>query len=212
MSAEPATPGGEPSVRIVLAEDEGMIRDAFGQLLELQPGIEVLARAADGAAALDAARALRPDVLLTDIEMPVMTGLELAEAVRDEGLGCRVLIVTTFARPGYLRRAMDAGVAGYVLKAAPVAELVGALRTVRAGGRVLAPELALMTWEAPVALTDRERDVLRLAEQGLPNRQIARALHLAEGTVRNYLSEAITKLQARNRTEAAAAARDRGLL
>ncbi|HUG85631.1 MAG TPA: response regulator, partial [Euzebya sp.] len=150
------------SISVVLAEDEGMIRDAFAQLLDLQPGVSVLARAADGAEALAAARQHQPDVVLTDIEMPTMTGLELAEAIRDEGLACRVLIVTTFARPGYLRRALDAGVAGYVLKAAPVADLVAALRTVTDGGRVIAPELAVMAWEAPVTLTDREREVLRL--------------------------------------------------
>lgn len=206
-------PGGVVGpVTVVLAEDEGMIRDAFAQLLGLQAGVEVLASCADGAEALAAARHLRPDVVLTDIEMPVMTGLELAEAVRDEDLPSRVLIVTTFARPGYLRRAMDAGVAGYVLKAAPIADLVAALHTVRDGGRVVAPDLAVLMWEAPVGLTDRERDVLRLAEQGLPNREIAGQLHLAEGTVRNYLSDAISKLHARNRTEAASIARDRGLL
>ena len=209
MTAE-RSPGGP--IRVVLAEDQGMIRDAFAQLLDLQPDVEVVVRAPDGLAALAAVRATCPDVLLTDVEMPGMTGLELAEAVREEGLGCRVLVLTTFARAGYLRRALDAGVAGYVLKAAPVAELVSALRTVRDGGRVVAPELALLAWDAPVALTEREREVLRLAEQGLPNRDIATRLHLAEGTVRNYLSEAISKLGARNRAEAAAAARDLGLL
>ncbi len=199
-------------VRVVLVEDEGMIRDAFGQLLDLQDDVTVVGRAADGETGLELARELDPDVVLTDIEMPGMTGLALAEAIRDEGLACRVLVVTTFARPGYLRRAMEAGVAGYVLKAAPVAELVTALRTVRDGGRVVDPELAARAWDAPAGLTERERDVLRLAEDGLPNRDIAERLHLAEGTVRNYLSAAITKLHTRNRTEAAAAARERGLL
>ncbi len=199
-------------VRVVLAEDEQMIRDAFGQLLDLQPDVEVVAGCHDGASALEAVRHHRPDVLLTDIEMPGMSGLELAEAVAAGGLAVRVVIVTTFARPGYLRRALDAGVAGYVLKAAPVADLVQALRTVRDGGRVIEPELALMAWDAPVALTERERDVLRLAEGGLPNADIAARLHLAEGTVRNYLSDAITKLHARTRGEAAAIARSRGLL
>jgi len=189
-----------------------MIRDALAQLLNLQPDVEVVASVVDGLAALETVRVHRPDVLLTDVEMPGMTGLELAEAVRDQELGCRVLVLTTFARAGYLRRALDAGVDGYVLKAAPVAELVQALRTVRDGGRVVAPELALLVWEAPVALTERERDVLRLAEQGLPNRELAAQLHLAEGTVRNYLSDAISKLGARNRAEAAAAAREQCLL
>lgn len=199
-------------VRVVLVEDEGMIRDAFAQLLDLQGDVEVVGRAADGRTGLALVRDLAPDVVLTDIEMPDMTGLELAEAVQDEDLPSRVLVVTTFARPGYLRRAMEAGVAGYVLKAAPVAELVAALRTVRDGGRVVDPALAARAWDAPAGLTTREREVLRLAEDGLPNRDIADRLHLAEGTVRNYLSAAITKLHARNRTEAAATARERGLL
>jgi two-component system response regulator DesR len=132
--------------------------------------------------------------------------------MRDQQLRTRVLVLTTFARPGYLRRALDAEVAGYVLKAAPIDELVQAIRTIHAGGRVVAPELAVLTWASSVTLTDRERDVLRLVERGLPNDEIAAALHLAKGTVRNYLSDAMGKLGARTRTEAANAARDRGLL
>lgn len=199
-------------IRVVVAEDEGMIRDAFAQLLDLQSDVEVIGRAKNGAEALQAVRDHRPEVVLTDIEMPTMTGLELAEAVRDERLPTKVVIVTTFARPGYLRRAMDAGVAGYVLKAEPIDELVQALRTVRDGGRVIAPDLAVLAWDDSVELSGRERDVLRLAEDGLPNVEIASSLHLAEGTVRNYLSDAINKLTARNRAEAAAMARRRGLL
>lgn len=199
-------------VRIVLAEDEGMIRDAFAKLLGLEPGIEVVAHVGDGEAALAALREHDPDVLVTDIEMPKMTGLALAESVRDEQLRTRVLVLTTFARPGYLRRALDAEVAGYVLKAAPIDELVRAIRTIHAGGRVVAPELAILIWDSSVALTDRERDVLRLVERGLHSGEIASTLHLAEGTVRNYLSDAMGKLGARTRTEAAHAARDRGLL
>lgn len=201
------------AVRIVVVEDEQMIRDAFTQLLDLQDDLEVVGRAGDGRAGLELIADLAPDVVVTDVEMPVMGGLELAEVVRDRHPETRVLVVTTFARPGYLRRAFDAGVAGYVLKAAPVDELVEALRTVRDGGRVVAPELAVRAWdEAPIVLTERERQVLRLAGEGLPNQQIATRLHLAEGTVRNYLSVAINKLHARNRTEAAAIARRRGLL
>lgn len=199
-------------VTVVLAEDEGMIRDAFAKLLSLAPGVEVVAHVGDGRAALAAVREHDPDVVVTDIEMPEMTGLGLAEAVREEGRRSRVLVLTTFARPGYLRRALDADVAGYLLKAAPIDELVEAIRTVAAGGRVVAPELAVLTWDAGVTLTDRERDVLRLAERGLPNGEIAATLHLAEGTVRNYLSDAMGKLGARTRTEAANAARERGLL
>lgn len=209
MTAERVEP---TPIRVVLAEDAGMIRDAFGQLLDLQPDVTVIARTANGVEALEAIRRHRPDVVLTDIEMPHMTGLELAEAIGEEGLDSRVLILTTFERPGYLRRALAAGVDGYILKAAPIAELVAALRTVHAGGRVIDPALAVMAWDADVTLTERERDVLRMAERGAPNRDIATHLHLAEGTVRNYLSDAITKLDARNRAEAATIARQRGLL
>ena len=200
------------TLRVVLAEDQSMVRGAFASLLELEPDVEVVASAADGVEALEAVRAHRPDVLLTDIEMPGMTGLDVAAELHRAGDATRVLIVTTFARAGYLRRALDAGVAGYVLKDAPVADLVAALRTVASGGRVVAPELAVAAWEAEDPLTGRERDVLRLAAEGEPNAAIADQLHLAEGTIRNHLSNAITKLGARNRTEAAARARERGWL
>ena len=189
-----------------------MIRDAFARLRSLQPEVGVVGEADDGAEALQLITALGPDVVVTDIEMPGMSGLDLAEDLAARRCATRVVILTTFARSGYLRRALDAGVAGYVLKAAPIEELVRALRQVAAGSRVFDPELAVMAWDADVGLTERERDVLRLAEDGLPNRAIAADLHLAEGTVRNYLSEAMRKLGARNRAEAASAARDRGLL
>lgn len=200
------------SLRVVLAEDQSMVRGAFGSLLELEPDVAVVASVADGVEALAAVREHRPDVLLTDIEMPGMTGLDVAAELHRTSDPTRVLIVTTFARAGYLRRALDAGVAGYVLKDAPVADLVAALRTVAAGGRVVAPELAVAAWEAADPLTSRERDVLRLAAEGEPNAAIATRLYLAEGTVRNHLSNAITKLGARNRTEAAARAREHGWL
>lgn len=199
-------------IRVVLAEDQAMVLSAFASLLDLEDDIEVVATAVDGRQALEAVREHTPDVLLTDIEMPEMSGLDLANRVAEEGLPTRVLIVTTFARAGYLRRALDAGVAGYVLKDAPIAELVEALRQAHAGGRVIAPELAVAAWGESDPLTDRERDVLRLVGDGLPNREISQRLHLAEGTVRNYLSSAILKLNARNRTEAHAIARERGLL
>jgi two-component system response regulator DesR len=213
--SDAATPPAVPSrrsIRLVLAEDQAMVRGAFASLLELEPDLQVVAAAADGDQAFAAVLEHDPDVLLTDIEMPGRTGLEVAAALRDRGVRTRVVIVTTFARSGYLRRALDAGVAGYVLKDAPVEELAAAVRDVHAGGRVIAPELAVAAWDAADPLTDRERDVLRLAGQGLPNARIATRLHLAEGTVRNYLSSAISKLGAANRTEAANRARDRGWL
>ena len=199
-------------LRVVLAEDQAMVRGAFASLLELEPDVEVVAAVEDGAAALAAVLEHDPDVLLTDIEMPGRSGLEVAAEVHRRGLRTRVLIVTTFARSGYLRRALDAGVDGYVLKDAPIDDLVAALRRVHAGGRVIDPQLAVAAWDAQDPLTDRERDVLRLAADGFPNAEIAASLHLAEGTVRNYLSTVLGKLGARNRTEAALLARERGWL
>jgi two-component system response regulator DesR len=200
------------TIRTVLAEDQGMVLGAFAALLDLEPDIDVVATAPDGDAALAAITQHRPDVLLTDIEMPGRTGLDLAAELRRRGSATRVVIVTTFARSGYLRRALDAGVAGYVLKDAPVEQLADTLRRVHSGQRVIAPELAVAAWDGQDLLTDRERDTLRLAADGRPNADIAAALHLAEGTVRNYLSSAIAKLGVRNRAEAAAIARERGWL
>jgi two-component system response regulator DesR len=151
-------------------------------------------------------------VLLADIEMPLLTGLEVAAELHRTGSRTRVVIVTTFARPGYLRRAMDAGVAGYLLKDRPVEELAAAVRTVHAGGRAIDPTLAMQAWSEPDPLTDRERAVLRLAGDGESSAAIGAVLGLSEGTVRNYLSEAIGKVGAENRTEAARIARDRGWL
>jgi two-component system response regulator DesR len=200
-------------IRVVLAEDQGMVLGALAALLALEPDLEVVGRAQDGAEALALARTLRPDVVVTDIEMPGMTGLELAQSIREEmGGAVRVVIVTTFARPGYLRRALDAGVSGYLLKEAPAEQLARALRSVHAGGRAIDPQLAADAWGDPDPLTERERQVLRRAGEGQSGPEIARALHLSEGTVRNYLSEAISKLGAGNRVEAARIARAKGWL
>jgi len=199
-------------IRVVLAEDQGMVREAFAQLLGMEPDVDVVASAADGTAALAAVREHDPDVLVTDVEMPGLTGLDLAAELRRIGARTRVVIVTTFARTGYLRRALEHGVAGYVLKDAPIDQLAGTVRRVHAGGRVIDPALAVAAWDGAEPLTDRERYVLRLAAEGLRAADIAARLHLAEGTVRNYLSTAITKLGVRNRIEAARAAADRGWL
>jgi two-component system response regulator DesR len=206
------TPAPSRRIRVVLAEDQGMVRGAFASLLEFERDLEVVATAVDGDRALAAVAEHDPDVLLTDIEMPGRTGLDVAAELHRRGAATRVLIVTTFARSGYLRRALDAGVAGYVLKDAPIADLVEAVRRVAAGLRVIAPELAVAAWDRLDPLTERERAVLRLAAEGRPNAEIATALHLAGGTVRNYLSSAIAKLGTRNRTEAANLARQRGWL
>ncbi|MFI6098049.1 response regulator transcription factor [Lentzea sp. NPDC051213] len=199
-------------IRVVLAEDQAMVRGAFAQLLDLQPDVTVVATAGDGDEALAAVAEHRPDVLLTDIEMPGRTGLDVARELSDRGDPTRVLIITTFARSGYLRRAMESGVAGYVLKDAPIAELVSALRRVHAGERVVAPELAMAAWDSSDPLTARERELLREVTTGASNADIAARLNLAEGTVRNYLSAVMAKLGARNRSEAANTARDRGWL
>lgn len=189
-----------------------MVLGALAALLELEPDLEVVARARDGKDALRLAGETRPDVVLTDIEMPNVTGLELADALRRQGHPARVIILTTFARSGYLRRALEAGAAGYLLKDSPAEHLAEAVRRVHAGLRAVDPELAAAAWDEPDPLTDRERQVLRLAAEGLSTARLAAELHLSEGTVRNYLSEAITKLHAANRTEAARIARAKGWL
>ncbi|MBM3818316.1 MAG: response regulator transcription factor [Acidimicrobiia bacterium] len=199
-------------IRVVIAEDQNMVLGALAALLEIERDIEVVGRAGHGDEALALVRALRPDVLLTDIEMPGMSGLELAQAVRGAMPLTRVVILTTFARPGYLRRALDAGVTGYVLKDAPSNRLADAIRRVHAGGRAIDAELAAEAWTASDPLTDRERHVLRLAGDGLSSHDIAAQLALSEGTVRNYLSEAIGKVGAKNRVDAARIARSRGWL
>lgn len=199
-------------IRILVAEDQAMVLGALATLLDIEDDLSVVARAANGAEALELARSEKPDVVVTDIEMPKMTGLELAAALAELDPRPRVLVVTTFARPGYLRRALEAGVSGYLLKDAPAEELAAAVRRVHAGGRAVDPELAAEAWGEADPLTDRERQVLRLAGEGRPTAAIAAELHLSEGTVRNYLSEAISKLDAANRVEAARIARQKGWL
>jgi len=200
-------------IRILIAEDQAMVRGALAALLGLEPDIEVVATAADGVEALALCEQHAPDIVLTDIEMPRMTGLELATQLAARNVACRVMIVTTFGRSGYLRRALSAGVRGFLLKDAPANALAAAIRTVHAGGRAIAPELALESWSgAQDPLTERERQVLRLAGEGASSADIARQIHLSEGTVRNYLSEAISKLGAGNRVEAYRLARDAGWL
>lgn len=200
------------AIRVVVAEDQAMVLGALAALLEMSGDLQVVAQAQNGKDALKAVADLQPDVLITDIEMPEMSGLELANEIRGRGMPTRVIVLTTFARPGYFRRAMDAGARGYVLKDRPARELADAVRRVHQGLRVVDPDLAAEAWSEPDPLTDRERQVLRLAGDGSPTSDIAERLKLSEGTVRNYLSEAISKLGAGNRTEAARIARSRGWL
>lgn len=199
-------------IRILLAEDQKLLLGAIGQLLDLEDDLAVVGRAEDGDAARRLVAETRPDIVVADIEMPGMTGLELAEWLREAQPDTRVMILTTFARPGYLRRALDAGVRGYLLKETPAEQLADAIRRIHRGERAIAPELALTAFDRADPLTDRERQVLRLAGDGMSNAEIGKRLYLAEGTVRNYLSEAIGKLDADNRIDAWRIARDQGWL
>lgn len=200
-------------IRLLLADDQDLVRGALAALLSLEPDLEVVAETGRGDNVVALAEAEAVDVALLDIEMPGATGIEAAAALRDALPHVRVLIVTTFGRPGYLRRAMDAGASGFVVKDTPAEQLAEAVRRVQAGGRVIDPQLAaesLSVGESP--LTDREREVLCVAEDGASVRAIAKALHLSEGTVRNHLSAAIGKTGAANRTEAAHIAAANGWL
>ena len=199
-------------IRIVLAEDQAMVRGALAALLGLEGDLEIVAQAGDGDAAWREVQSHAPDLLVTDIEMPGLTGLDLALKLQERASTTKVVILTTFARAGYLRRALDAGVRGYLLKDAPSAQLAQALRQVHAGGRAIDPQLAVAAWGEQDPLSERERQVLRLAGEGVKSADIAERLHLSQGTVRNYLSEAIGKLGAENRIEAYRAARAKGWL
>jgi two-component system response regulator DesR len=203
---------GRKTIRVVIAEDQGMVLGALAALLEIEGDISVVGRARDGQEALECVLKHKPDVFLTDIEMPRLTGLDVAAELKRRHIATRVVIVTTFARSGYLRRALDAGASGYLLKDHPAEQLADAVRRVHRGLRVIDPELATEAWGELDPLTDRERQVLRLAGDGKASGDIASELGLSEGTVRNYLSEAISKLGAANRVEAARIARTKGWL
>ena len=200
-------------IRVLLAEDQGMMRGALALLLGMEPDIEVVAQVAAGDAIVDAAQTHRPDVALLDIELPGRSGLDAAAELREQVPDCRVLILTTFARPGYLRRAMEAGAAGFLVKDGPVEELAVAVRRVLTGETVIDPALAAAALSAgPNPLTARERDVLYASSDGATVADVSARLHLSESTVRNYLSSAIGKTGTRNRTEALREARQQGWL
>jgi len=200
-------------IRVLLAEDQTMVREAIASLLALESDVEVVGQVGRGDEVLDAARAARPDVALLDIEMPGASGLDAAVALHAELPETRVLILTTFGRPGYLRRAMEAGASGFLVKDGPVESLADAIRRVVAGEKVIDPSLAAAALAAgPSRLTDRERDVLRAAADGAPTADVASRLHLSESTVRNHLSSAIAKTGTRNRAEAVNVAEANGWL
>lgn len=198
---------------MLLAEDQSMVREALATLLGLEEDLEVVAQVARGDEVLAAARTHRPDVALLDIEMPGLTGIEAAARLREELPEVKIVIVTTFGRPGYLRRAMESGAEAFLVKDAPAAQLADAVRRVLRGERVIDPTLAAAALaDGADPLTAREREVLRAAADGSVNADIARGLLLSEGTVRNYLSTAIQKTGARNRAEAVRIAREKGWL
>jgi two-component system, NarL family, response regulator DesR len=200
-------------IRVLIAEDQAMVRGALASLLELEPDIEVVAQVSRGDEVLAAALAAQPDVALLDIEMPGRTGLDAALEVGQELPDCQILILTTFGRPGYLRRAMEGGASGFLLKDAPANELASAIRRAVAGERVVDPGLAaaaLSQGESP--LTPREHEVLAASRRYATVAELASALYLSPGTVRNHLSSVMQKLDARNRVEAVRVAEERGWL
>ena len=200
-------------IRVLLAEDQTMVRGALASLLDLEPDIEVVAQVSRGDEVVAAAAATTPDVALLDIEMPGSSGLDAADELRRQVPGCRILMLTTFGRPGYLRRAMEGGAAGFLLKDAPATELAAAIRRAVAGERVVDPGLAaaaLSQGESP--LTPREHEVLVASREHATVAELAQALYLSPGTVRNHLSSAMQKLDARNRAEAVRMAEEKGWL
>lgn len=200
-------------IRVLLAEDQAMVRGAIAALLTLQGDIEIIAEVGRGDEVVSAALTTHPDVALLDIEMPGCDGISAAAALHTQLPSCRVLILTTFGRPGYLRKAMESGVVGFLLKDAPAEQLATAIRRTVAGERVVDPALAMAALsEGNNPLTERERDVLAAATRGASIAEIATSLFLSEGTVRNYLSVAIQKLGAHNRIEAAHIAEEKGWL
>lgn len=199
------------AIRLLIADDQALVRGALGALLELEPDLAVIGMASDGAEAVRLAEELRPDVCLMDIQMPGMDGVEATRRIREVSEGTRVLVVTTFARPGYLRSALDAGASGFIVKDTPAEQLAEAVRQVHAGLRVLDPALAADSlFDGANPLSDRERQVLRLAADGRSAAAIAAEVFLSAGTVRNHLSAAIGKTGAANRAQAVRIALDKG--
>ncbi|MGE6462123.1 response regulator transcription factor [Pseudoalteromonas tetraodonis] len=203
-------------IKVYLVEDQALVRDAVAALLSLDFNIEVIGQASNGQDALNEINALsedlHPDIVLTDIEMPSMNGIELSEQIAAKHPAINMVIMTTFSRAGYIRRSLSAGVKGFILKEAPSEELINALKKVMQGQKVIAPELAINALDDTDPLTDKERKALKLASDGLKTSEIAKQLYISEGTTRNYLSDAIAKLNATNRIDAARIARQKGWL
>ncbi|MBH0029461.1 response regulator transcription factor [Pseudoalteromonas sp. SWYJZ98] len=203
-------------IRVYLVEDQALVRDAVAALLGLDFNIEIIGQASNGQDALNAIEALdsdlHPDIILTDIEMPTMNGIELSEKIAVKFPTIKMVIMTTFSRAGYIRRALTTGVKGFILKEAPSEELINALKKVMQGQKVIDPELAINALDDADPLTDKERKALKLASDGLKTSDIAKQLFISEGTTRNYLSDSIAKLNATNRIDAARIAKQKGWL
>lgn len=203
-------------IKVYLVEDQALVRDAVAALLSLDFNIEVIGQASNGHDAFTVINGLsaceQPDIILTDIEMPTMNGIELSEKIAAQFPAIKVVIMTTFSRAGYIRRSLSAGVRGFILKEAPSEQLINALKKVMQGQKVIDPELAINALDDADPLTDKERKALKLASDGLKTSEIAKQLYISEGTTRNYLSDAIAKLNATNRIDAARIARQKGWL
>ncbi|MCM3442192.1 response regulator transcription factor [Metabacillus halosaccharovorans] len=197
-------------IRVMIAEDQGMLRGALGSLLDFEDDIEIVGEASNGKEALNMITSLQPDVCLMDIEMPLMSGLDVAEKAKKQFSTCKIIILTTFARPGYFEQAVKIGVNGYMLKDGSIDELAESIRSVMKGKREFAPELIFGSMKHDNPLTDREKDVLRLASEGKTSKDISSELFLSAGTVRNYMSEILNKLEVKNRTEAVTVAKEKG--
>lgn len=199
-------------IRVMIAEDQRMLRGALGSLLNLEEDIEIIAEVENGEEALKTILSLQPDVCLMDIEMPIKSGLDVAEQLKQLGSSCKIIILTTFARPGYFRRAVNAGVHGYVLKDGSSDELAETIRKVKKGKREYAPELVFGSLSEENPLTEREMEIMKLAAEGKTAKEISALLYLSSGTVRNYISEVINKLNVKNRIEAIAIIKEKGWL
>ncbi len=197
-------------IRLFIAEDQKMLLSALGSLLDLEKDMEVIGQAVNGEEALSSILKLKPDVCLMDIEMPVLSGLDVAEQLSQRGSHSKVIILTTFARPGYFERAVKNGVHGYLLKDGEIDELADAIRKCMTGKRIFSPELTFDLIREENPLTEREQQILRMASLGKTTKEITSELYLSSGTVRNYISEIIQKLEAKNRTEAASIAKTKG--
>ncbi|EWH21278.1 response regulator transcription factor [Bacillus haynesii] len=197
-------------IRLFIAEDQRMLLSALGSLLDLEEDMEVIGQATNGEEALSAILKLEPDVCLLDIEMPVKSGLEVAEELTKRGSKSKVIILTTFARPGYFERAVKSNVHGYLLKDGEIDDLADAIRKCMTGKRIFSPELTFDAIRETNPLTEREQDILRLAALGKTTKEISEELFLSSGTVRNYISEMMQKLDAKNRMEAARIAEGKG--